>query len=292
MKLRLLLLLILFASPIAHAQIEGAFDQHDTRYASKYLNDIGSEEVVRAWFYYVLTKNDSARYVLRVYNPDVGVMTHYATYKDAQLRNLDGVYREWFDNNQPRAVGQFKNGLKDGDWTFYSYNGRLEDYSSRMAHFNDGNIHGGWETIEQAKVTRLTPINENRNEETYNELDSFGNRMITSRSRAAAKLDTSRSETVPEYVGGHTALLKFLSDNIRYPERARRLHIEGRAIIGFVLNEEGFVKNIVIKRGLCKEISDECRRMMEIMPPWRPGKQNGKTVRTYFQLPILFGLIK
>ncbi len=82
----------------------------------------------------------------------------------------------------------------------------------------------------------------------------------------------------------------YLGKNIRYPEQAKENNIEGRVILKFVVNEDGAVSDISVVRGIGGGCDEEAKRVVASMPKWKPGKQNGRPVKVYFTLPIVFKL--
>jgi protein TonB len=82
----------------------------------------------------------------------------------------------------------------------------------------------------------------------------------------------------------------YLAKNIRYPEQAKENNIEGRVILKFVVNEDGAVSDISVVRGIGGGCDEEAKRVVAGMPKWKPGKQNGRPVKVYFTLPIVFKL--
>ncbi|MBL7753319.1 MAG: energy transducer TonB [Chitinophagaceae bacterium] len=98
------------------------------------------------------------------------------------------------------------------------------------------------------------------------------------------------SSTMPEYPGGEEALIAFLRDNMKYPSQARNSNIEGRVVVGFIVNRDGNIENIQIKRSLGYGCDEEARRVVGMMPKWSPGDNNGKKVSVVYELPIFFEL--
>lgn len=97
-------------------------------------------------------------------------------------------------------------------------------------------------------------------------------------------------EQMPEYPGGQQALVDFISKNLRYPEKAREAGIEGKVIVAFVVDKEGFIQSPNIVRGIGYDCEKEVLRIMSIMPRWKPGKQNGTSVNVKMHLPVTFQL--
>lgn len=95
-----------------------------------------------------------------------------------------------------------------------------------------------------------------------------------------------------DFPGGREALLKYLSDNIVYPDRALKNRIQGKCYITFVVSDEGKVEYVTVKKGVtdCPECDAESVKAIKKMPMWTPGKINGKNVNSIFSLPVTFKL--
>lgn len=97
-------------------------------------------------------------------------------------------------------------------------------------------------------------------------------------------------EQQAEYPGGLEAMAKFLQKNMKYPAIARRMGTEGSVFVSFVIDREGVISDIQVIKGISTECDKEAMRVIKLMPPWKPGKQNGKAVRCRFVLPVKFKL--
>jgi protein TonB len=97
-------------------------------------------------------------------------------------------------------------------------------------------------------------------------------------------------EQQAEFEGGLQALGKFLQKNLRYPASARRMGIEGQVFVSFVIDKEGKISDIQVVKGISADCDKEAVRVVSSMPPWKPGKQNGRPVKSRFVLPIRFKL--
>lgn len=98
------------------------------------------------------------------------------------------------------------------------------------------------------------------------------------------------TEVMPEFPGGEEALMQFLQKHMVYPERARTSGIEGRVVIGFVVNKNGEIDELRIQKGIGFGCDEEAMRVIGSMPKWKPGSTNGKTLPVLFSLPITFEL--
>lgn len=102
-------------------------------------------------------------------------------------------------------------------------------------------------------------------------------------------VDIGEPATFP---GGHQGLKKYLSDNLVYPPSAKETGISGKVFLKFIVSDKGELSNVKIVRGManCPECDKEAMRVVKGMPNWIPGKNNGKAVNSYFNLPIVFKL--
>lgn len=94
----------------------------------------------------------------------------------------------------------------------------------------------------------------------------------------------------PEFEGGYAALMAFVQQNMKYPTNARRLEVEGTVHVGFVVSKTGAISDVKVLRGFMAECDKEAVRVVQMMPPWKPGKQNGRNVNVRFVLPLKFRL--
>ena len=98
-------------------------------------------------------------------------------------------------------------------------------------------------------------------------------------------------EKMPEFPnGGMPGLMKYLSDNIRYPEAAKVAGIQGRVTVVFVVDKDGSVTNVETLRGVDAELDKEAIRVISAMPKWIPGMQKGKAVKVRYTVPVMFRL--
>jgi len=100
----------------------------------------------------------------------------------------------------------------------------------------------------------------------------------------------SHVEVMPDFPGGQKAMLQWLSDNLIYPVIAQEQGIQGRVIVRFVVGPDGRVSGAEIQRSLDPSCDREALRVVNRMPRWIPGKQNGQAVSVYYTLPVLFRL--
>ena len=97
-------------------------------------------------------------------------------------------------------------------------------------------------------------------------------------------------EEMPSYPGGDVELMNFINSNIKYPEIAKENNIQGRVFLRFCVTYKGTVEQISILKGVDPALDAEAMRVVALLPAWKPGKQGGKPVNVWYQLPITFQL--
>ncbi len=97
-------------------------------------------------------------------------------------------------------------------------------------------------------------------------------------------------EDQPAFPGGEKARMKYLAENIDYPQLARESGIQGTVYVTFVVEKDGSVTDVRILRGIGGGCDEEALEVVRNMPKWKPGKQRGKPVRVQFNMPIRFTL--
>ncbi|MBP1646141.1 MAG: TonB family protein [Bacteroidetes bacterium] len=115
-------------------------------------------------------------------------------------------------------------------------------------------------------------------------LDEFG----------GGKVDTSKVftfvENEAEFPGGIDALGQFLASNIKYPQEAKEKKITGKIFLTFVIEKDGSINDIKILRDIGYGCGEEAKRVVKLMPKWKPANQKGKNLRQQFLLPVNFNL--
>ena len=92
------------------------------------------------------------------------------------------------------------------------------------------------------------------------------------------------------FVGGTSALMTFLRDNIKYPAEARENNIQGKVVAMFSISTTGKIINPAIKESIHPLLDDEALRVIKLQPDWKPAIENGVAVESSFTLPVNFKL--
>jgi protein TonB len=166
-------------------------------------------------------------------------------------RKRDGKLKEWFESGQIRKDIDYKNGKKNGQLFTYWANGKLK----RADKYEDDKLIEG--------------------------------KCMTVEGKERSHYDY---EKMPEFPGGINKLRQYLSKEIKYPKNANRAGIEGRVLVGFVVNENGTISDIKIIEKVFNELDEEAMRVVRKMPKWEPGMEDGEAEKFSFNLPIQFKL--
>jgi protein TonB len=98
------------------------------------------------------------------------------------------------------------------------------------------------------------------------------------------------AEEMPKFPGGDSELIKFFSQNLVYPEIAKRAEVEGKVILSFIVDKNGNIIDVEVAKSIGAGCDEEAMRVLSIMPRWIPGKQNGNPVLTRINIPVVFKL--
>ena len=96
-------------------------------------------------------------------------------------------------------------------------------------------------------------------------------------------------EQMPNFPGGETALMKYISEHLVYPQEAKNAGVEGRVFVGVVVTEDGSLACFKVLRGLGYGCDEAALEVFEGMPNWMPAMQRGKTICYPYVVPVFFG---
>ena len=97
-------------------------------------------------------------------------------------------------------------------------------------------------------------------------------------------------EDQPEFPGGMGAFYGYVSSRLKYPSQARRMGIEGRVFLEFIVDKDGSLTNVRSVKGIGAGCDEEAVRVMKTVPKFKPGKQRGRAVKVKMVMPIYFKL--
>lgn len=128
---------------------------------------------------------------------------------------------------------------------------------------------GKWKTQQQSNVTLVAV---NKKNDTVADSDSI----------------YFACDEMPEMHGGTSAMMDYLQRNIRYPQEALDAKKEGVVLVHFIVEKDGSISNPEVKMSVDPSLDAEAVRVITSMPKWKPGKQDGKPVRVYYNIPVRF----
>lgn len=158
---------------------------------------------------------------------------------------------------------------------------------------------------EPAPLTRLNPVDEPVMKEAADRLAENRQELFEGETEAAepekvppippVAIDADNNplnfrvvERLPEFPGGMTEFMKWLTKNLKYPESARRQNQQGTVVISFIVNTDGSTSEIRVVRPRHPDLDREAVRVVRMMPKWKPGEDHGKVCRTMISIPIVF----
>lgn len=286
-------------------------------YENAYDNFLESDEIkVYSWYLGLNSIRGKEAYIVRTFYPEKNQITSLKTYKYEDRDVLHGEYITWSDNGLKTSEGNYKNNYQEGLWTFYAY-GKLQS----KGNYVKGKEQGLWKNYyKNGKIESELNWENGLKEGAFVAYDTLGNILNEGIYKADSILQQTLKEEAPklnknggtfaiveemprfpgceDLAGDHKTkktcadqkLLKFLYENIKYPSFARENAAEGMVVISFTVMEDGRIEDVRALRGICEPLEKECLRLVNMMPVWTPGRQDGAAVRVKYNLPIRFKL--
>jgi TonB family protein len=120
------------------------------------------------------------------------------------------------------------------------------------------------------------------------EITDENNKTATAGQKAANSEVYTVVEEMPLFPGGENARIKFFSNNLRAPAEGVKEGSSGTVYVSFIVQADGSITNAKVLRGIGKSFDEEVIRVVNLMPKWNPGKQNGDAVAVVFNLPVKY----
>ena len=284
------------------------YQDSDEKYEDKYADQMEeNSEVLRTWYHYTVEKTDPA-FVLKKYYPETKQLTDFYTYTSESLAKKDGKCAEWWDNGNKKLEGQYEMGEQAADWSYYDATTGLKsatgfyrknvkegswkffnttsgnimmqnNYTNNdkngpfMIFDDDGNIVGKGQYFN-GELDTVNWMIDDFNDYEYLLEYNFPNvsynvdTMITFKICADLTAEDSKMACMEEN-------LYDVFDKLEAPEIVREMGIEGNIQVSFSISTTGELKDVVIDRGLCKELKDVCKtelEKIECLPAMKDGK--------------------
>lgn len=278
--------------------LSGSAQDHRDLYTD--LLEPGSK-LISGGYNYTLEKMDKNKFIYKIYYPENRQITHYVTYTSKKQKVKNGPYYECYDDGTILHKGHYVNNIKEGEWI---------EGEVQSGKYVNGKKNGIW--IWKDPENNIVSESSYRNgllDGISKSYDSSGQIISESVFKDDVLISSipERGEPVreqmPQYPGCDYVLdeneksqcktrqlLLFISKNINYPEDSRRKKIQGTALVEYVIDKDGTVRDVNVRRGISADIKTECYRVVSLMPDWEPGIQNDRPVNVRFTLPIKFRL--
>ena len=171
---------------------------------------------------------------------------------------------------------------------------KTNDLSGKnVMYFVDGKKVDSIDNLDAKSVSHMEVLKNKEALEKYGAADKEGVILITTKQHenASSKFDAvDIPEEMPEFPGGINEMMKFVQENMKYPEDATKEGKQGRVIVRFVIDKDGTISDATVMRSVYPSIDAEALRVVNAMPKWTPGKVKGAPVRVKYTLPLVFSL--
>ena len=97
-------------------------------------------------------------------------------------------------------------------------------------------------------------------------------------------------QKIPEFPGGWSAFMQWLTKNLKYPESAQKNKVQGTVVVSFTVNKDGGIASTKVSTSADPVLDAEALRVMKMMPKWKPGMDRNKVCRTMIAVPVVFKL--
>ena len=259
------LLCVIMLSPGLKSQ-----DIRDTIFYDKLYN-----EATRGNHYYmqVKTMTDDG-FILRTYYAN-GQLKTEQIFKGSDTPLLEGTTVTYSEDGKIIGTNNYRKGSYEGEQKSYYDSGALyyvenymdqKQHGERIVYYKDGSLKRK-ETFENDKLIYGNCYSIEGKDTTYYPFYEH-----------------------PRFKGGEQRRIRYLINNINYPRKAREMNISGIVYLTFLVRVNGKVTDVEVLRGVHPLLDEEAIRVVKKMPPWKPGKQDGKPMNTRFNMPIKFTL--
>jgi len=276
-------------------------------------------QLLTAWYHNTEEKSKDGKYIFKSFYPEKQTMTARIEYSDTKMSIKDGKFAHFSDDGILSTEGQYKVNNKIGEWKYYDWEfGYLKEKGLFVLDKKEG-VWTNYDSLglitgtytykngEKNGVYQIFEAGELYEHGTFLKDEVALSNMVTegtkSRIKSLNSANKNAGEIMPKFVGcdsnleeeegvqcAQNKMLEFIYSNIKYPKKARTLGVEGIAVIRFIVDKDGSLKDIKALRGICSSIESECLRIVKLMPNWIPGEKNGEKIPVYFNLPVKFKL--
>jgi protein TonB len=227
-----------------------------------------------ARYFSTTEKTDVDAGIISVFSMD-GIVSSRTAYRPISKKTKHGSEKSYDKQGKLQREIYYEEGKKNG--LFYHY------FSDSTIHIR-GNYSKG---LLDGKLFSFYADGKKRREDFYQNGKLISGNCFTNDGK-----DTNYFvfEKDAEFPGGMSELIPWIAQTIIYPPAAIEQGVQGKVYVSFLVEKDGSVSEITIDRGVSAEIDEEVKRLMQIMPAWKPAELDGRLVRSGFRLPVNFRL--
>ena len=261
-----------------------------------------NSKLISCEYNYTIEKMKNGNCVFKRYYPENKMITQLITFEDESYKIKHGPFEERWDDGTTVVKGNYYNNLKEGEWI---------ENENEVGYYEKDSKQGKWKEInDKDLVLKENSYIDNLLDGVQTFYDSLGvieyievyvKGNLISTTRDTLNKDV---ESMPRFPGceelnlsineieecSKNKFLQYMYGNLKYPRRSRKLNIEGKATIRFVVDTEGNTTDVKVLNGVSKDIKKMLIEMVEKMNRWIPGKQRGEDVKVLYTLPVVFKL--
>lgn len=203
----------------------------------------------------------------------------------------DGKGSFSYSTNKTQREDYYEKGKKMGNWKYFYENGYIQEEESYTNDKLDGpnKFYDSTGTLDYTffylngeVVKRVKSMEDNGIELTNLESSDRNPYFLGDCNEVSSEEEKSNC--------GLKAMYNYLAQTIKYPANAQRVDISGKVFVKFMIEKDGTIGEVKLLNSLCESLENEALRVIKNMPKWSPGYQDGKPVRVYYNMPIVFKL--
>lgn len=208
---------------------------------------------------------------------------YYVLKADKNIKEGEYTAYDYYNPDRILCKGYYKNNLKDSLWINYGFNHEVID----SGRYYQGKKVGIWTACYNNKP-------EIKYDYTKGELVLYKARGADKKMFTIVYGDSTKNVVLdrpPVYLSGTTGFYSSITRAISYPAGARKIGLQGKVIVTFIVNTDGHPSNYKIKQSSSRDFDTEAIRVVSLLNgDWLPGLYQGKPVAVQYNLPITFGL--
>ena len=247
----------------------------------KYVTEHGKEVSPAEAAYFIVAKEDSLGGGTRTkFKVGTNVKVSLTTYQDIDGGKYGygiqhGPSYEWYENGQLKMEQTFHNDSLTGNYRTWYESGKPKVSRRYFRNMPVDTLHAYYES----GMLRRTEV--------YSKGKMIAGKVYD---EAGAEIKYLPMEVMPAFPGGERRLLQWLATNVRYPKTTRKDEAQGEVFISFVVDKSGRISNPEVIKGFHADADAEALRVVQAMPTWKPGLQEGEPVPVRYTLPLRFSL--